>query len=145
MRWRTASTRSRWWALAGAGVTLATALAGRTRIDPWLFGALLLIVWGLLAYGLGVLRVARPLRLLLTATLLALAVVVWNYTSPQPHLQLGEVRMQRLPSTISPGVVELVIRNSGSLPAEVVGSAVAQLGPLFRTARDLAAGNVKAD
>jgi hypothetical protein len=70
MRWRTASTRSRWWALAGAGVTLATALAGRTRIDPWLFGALLLIVWGLLAYGLSVLRVARPLRLLLTATLL---------------------------------------------------------------------------
>ena len=137
--------RLRSWALPAAGVALATALAGRQRIDPWLFGALLLIAWGLLACGLSGLRVARPLRLLLTATLLALAVVVWNYTAPQPQIQLGGVRVQRLPSTISPGVVEVVIRNSGSLPADVAGSAVAHLAPLFRTARELAAGGVKAD
>jgi hypothetical protein len=145
MRWGRLQTRSPWWALAAAGVVLAAALAGRAQVGAWPFGVLLLLAWGLLAYGLRVLRIARPLRLLLTVSLLALAVVVWNETAPQPRIQLGGVRVQKLPSTISPGVVELVFRNSGSLPADVVGSAVAHLSPLFRTPRDLAAGGVEAD
>jgi len=144
MRWPNTQARSPRWALPAAGVALAAALAGRAQGWPWLFGAFLLIAWALLAYGLGVLRLARMPRLILTASLLALAVTVWIDTAPQPRIQLGLVRVQKLPSTISPGVVELVIRNSGTLPANVVGSAVAQLA-LFRTAAGLAAGGVEAE
>jgi len=137
--------RTGWWPLPAAGITLATALAGREHVNPWLFGGLLLVAWGLLAFGLTAFRIATPFRLVLTATLLALAAVVWTYTAPQPRLQLEEVRIEKLPSTITPGVVEVVVRNSGSLPAEVVHSAAGQLATLFRTPRDLAAGGMEAD
>ena len=139
------SRRTGWWPLPAAGVALAIALAGREYVNPWLFGALLLVAWGLVAFGLTAFRIATPFRLLLTVTLLALAGVVWHYTAPQPRLQLEEVRIQKLPSTIAPGVVEVVVRNSGSLPAEVVHSAAGQLATLFRTPRDLATGGIEAD
>jgi hypothetical protein len=145
MGWRASPTRSRWWALSAAGVAAAAAVAGRAYINPWLFGSLLLIAWGLLAYGLTVLRVKRSLRQLLTATWLALAFVVWNHTAPQPRMQMNGVRLRTFPSTVSPGVVELVIHNSGSLPAHVVAFPVADLAPLFTTARELAAGGVEAE
>jgi hypothetical protein len=121
------------------------ALGSRPYVGPWPFAALLLIAWGLLAHGLRVLSIARPLRLLLTVSLLALAVVVWNAMAPQPRLALAEVRIRRLPSTISPGSVELVLRNSGSLPAVVVGTSLAQLMSLFRTPSDLGGGIILAD
>jgi len=142
MRWT--QTRSPWWALPAAGVVLAAALAGRMHGGPWLFGALLLIAWALLAYGLSVLRIARALWLLLTASALALVVMAWNETAPQPRLQIGRVRIQKLPSTISPGVIELVVGNTGSVPADVGGAAVADLAR-FRTAAGLAAGGVEAE
>jgi hypothetical protein len=140
-----AQTRSPWWALAGGVVVLVAAFAGRAQINPWLFGVLLLIAWALLAYGLSSLRVATPLRLLLVVSVLAVAVVLWDYTAQQPHLQLDGVRVPRLPSTVSSGVVELVVRNGGSLPADVVGTAAAQLTPLFKTPGDLAAGNMEGE
>jgi hypothetical protein len=138
-------TRLSWWALPAGGVVLAAAFAGRAQINPWLFGVLLLIGWALLAYGLSGLNVATPLRLVLIVSMLALAVLLWNDTAQQPRLQLDAVRVQRFPSTVSSGVVELVIRNSGSLPADVVGSAAAQLAPLFKTPADLAAGNMEGE
>jgi hypothetical protein len=140
-----ASARSHWGALIAGGIAFAASLAGRELIDPWLFGVVLLIAWGLLAYGLSVLQVARPLRWLVVATLLALTVVVWNSTAPQPRIQLSAIRAQKLPSTASPGRVELVFANDGSLPADVAGSAVANLGPLFRTADGLVAGGVESE
>ena len=134
-----------WWPLLAAGVTLAAALAGREHVNPWLFGILLLVAWGLLANGLTAFRLATPFRILLTVTLLALAGVVWHYTAPQPRLQIEEIKIQKLPSTISPGVVEVIVRNNGALPADVVHTAAGQLATLFRTPRDLAAGNMEAE
>jgi len=145
METNVAPARSRWWALLAGGVALAAAIAGSAQIGAWLFGVLLLIAWGLVAYGLTVLRIARPLRLVLYVSLLAVAFVLWNYTAPQPRIQLGGVRVQKLPSTISPGVVELVIHNSGPLPADVIGSAVGHLATQTRTAAALAAGGIGAE
>jgi hypothetical protein len=114
-------------------------------IDPWLFGALLMIAWGLLAYALRFHPVPRVLRVLLTATALALVFVVWNYTTPQPRIGLDAIRLQRIPSTARPGVVEVVVRNSGSVAADVVAFPVAYMAPLFRNAQELAAGRVEAE
>lgn len=141
----TERTRSPWWGVPLAGVVAAAALTGRVYLGAWLFGALLLMAWGLLAYGLRALRIARPLWLMLAVSVLALVVVVWNEMAPQPRLALAEVRIERLPSTSSPGSVELVFRNSGSLPADVVGTSLAQLVSLFRTPSDLGGGMVLAD
>jgi hypothetical protein len=144
MGWRGFRT-SPWQALAGAGVALAAAIAGRAHASAWLFGVLLLIAWGLLAHALSFLPVPRPLRLLITATALALAVVAWDYTAPQPRVHLDTVRLRVLPSTISPGVVELAVRNSGSVPAHIVAFPVAHLAPRFTSAGDLAAGRMEAE
>ncbi len=143
---RTGDTRqrSRWWALPGTCAALAAALLVRA-VDPWLFLALLMTAWALLAYGLHFLAVPRPLRLLLTATALALVAVVWNYTTPQPRLGLDTVQLRRAPSTAQPGVVELVVRNSGEVAGEIVVFPVAYLAPLFRNARELAAGRMEAE
>jgi hypothetical protein len=143
---RTSSHRSYWWAFAGGGATLAAAVAGRTQIDPWLFGALLLSAWGLLAHAVRLVPVTNLLRLLLIATSLALAVVAWSYTAPQPRMRLDGVQLQSLPSTVRPGAVELIVRNSGTVSADVVASTVAYLAPaFFRTAQALAAGSMEAD
>jgi hypothetical protein len=130
-------------ALAASVLALGAALAVRDSIEPWPFGAVLLIGWGLLAHALNGLRVARALRLLLIVTLLALAVLVWSYAARQPRIQLSSVDVRSLPSTISPGVVELIVRNDGPVPANVVAFGAAHLGPLFRTPRALASGNVE--
>lgn len=138
-------TRTYWWALAAGVGGFAAALAARVPLGAWLFGALLLVASGLLAFGINALRIARPLRAMLAVSIFALAAVIWHYLSPQPHLQLGTVRVQKMPSTISPGVVELMLHNGGALPADVSGVAVAELGPLFRTPRNLATGGVEAE
>jgi hypothetical protein len=144
MSLRSAPPRSVWWALPAAGVAIAAAVAARAPGGPWVFAILLLIAWGLLAYGLRALRIARAPRLIVIASLLALAVVVWSNLAPQPRLQLGHLRVQKLPSTISPGVVELLIRNDGEIPAHLVGAAVQHLA-LFKTAAGLVTGGVEAE
>jgi len=138
-------TRSRWFALLAAVVAFVAALGGRDQIGAWPFGILLLIAWALLAYGITVLRIGTALRLMLVVSTLALAVFVWDYLAPQPRIQLGGVRVQKLPSTISPGVIELVIHNIGPLPADVVGSAAGDLVTQARTAAALVAGGAKAE
>jgi hypothetical protein len=138
-------TRTRWWALATGIVGFAAALSARAQLGGWLFGAVLLVASGLLAFGISVLRIAKPLRAMLAVSAFALAAVIWNHLAAQPRLQLGELRVQKFPSTISPGVVELTIHNSGALPAAVTGAAVADLGPRFRTPGDLATGGVEAE
>ena len=79
------------------------------------------------------------------ATVLALGVVIWNYLAPQPHIQLGEVRTRALPSTVSPGVVELVVRNGGSIPAHVVASTAGHLASVSPSAQQLSSGGVEAE
>lgn len=95
------------------------------------------------AYGLNAVRVARPLRLLVTVTAFALVLVVWTYTTPQPRIQLGEVRLRTLPTSASPGVVELVVRNGGSISASVTASQVGHLAGLFKNPGDQSAGGVE--
>ena len=103
---RTPETRTPWWALAGGVVIFAAALSARAQLGAWLFGALLLLASGLLAFGISALRIAKPLRAMLAVSVVALAAVVWHHMAAQPWLQLGELRVQKFPSTISPGVSE---------------------------------------
>ena len=145
MQWDRGQTRTRWWALAAGAAGFAIAFSARAHLGAWLFGLLLLFAAALFAFGLSVIRIARPLRLMLALSVFALAAVIWHYMAAQPRLQLESVRVQKLPSTISPGVVELMIHNSGALPADVTGAAVADLGPLFRTPEALAAGGIETE
>jgi hypothetical protein len=131
--------RWRWWALLAALFAVILGLAARARIDAWMLGALLLVAWGLLAYATGLLRVPRALRLLLATTLLGLFVMIWSYAAPQPRIQVSGVRLEKLPSTVSPGVLEVSVRNTGAVPADVDGAAVGYLGRFFRTDADIGA------
>lgn len=133
------------WAIAGAAAVLVFALVSRVRLNPWLFAALLLSAWISLTYGLSPAWFRRPARILLSATALVLTFVLWNYTALQPRIRLESVELRRLPSSVQPGLVELVVRNSGTVPARIVAVSAAHLTPLFRNAHELASANVEAD
>ena len=71
--------------------------------------------------------------------------MLWAYTVPQPNIRVDVAQLRRLPSSAQPGLVELVLRNSGENPAGVVVTPVAYLAPLFINAADLVRANVEAD
>ena len=111
----------------------------------WLSAAIGLGVWALLVWLISRLDWKRPLKLLVSTTLLGLGVMLWAYIAPQPTIRVDVVQLRRLPSSAQPGIVELVIRNSGEAPAGIVVVPVAHLAPLFINAADLVRGNVDAD
>ena len=76
-------------------------------------------------------------------TLLVLAFVVWDKAAPQPRIKLETVQIRRLPSSGQSGLVELVVRNTGSRDAEIVAHPVAHITPLFRSAQALVAANME--
>ena len=111
----------------------------------WLYGGLALAIWAVLTWGIRRSSWKKPLKLLLSVTLLGLALMVWAYTAPQPTIRVEVAQLRRLPSSAQPGLVELILRNSGENPAGVAVIAVAHLAPLFINAADLVRGNVEAD
>ena len=110
----------------------------------WLFGLMGLGVWALLAWGISRLDWKRPLKLVVTATLLGLVLMVWAYMAPQPNVRVEVVQLRRLPSSAQPGVVEFVVRNSGE-DAGIAVDAVAHVAPLFLNAADLVRASVEED
>ena len=114
-------------------------------MNPWLSGALWLVASALLTYGISRLRWKRSLRALVTATIVGLAFLVWNYTARQPRLRVDAIQLRKLPSSVQPGLVELVLRNTGDEPASIVVFPVAHLAPLYRNAQDLVANKVEAE
>lgn len=111
----------------------------------WLYGAIGLVVWALLAWAISRLGWKRPLKLLLSATLFGLGFMLWAYTAPQPTIRVEVVQLRRLPSSAQPGLVELIVRNTGENPAGIVVVPVAYLAPLFINAADLVRANVEGD
>jgi hypothetical protein len=111
----------------------------------WLYGGIALGIWALLAWGISRLDWKRPLKLLMSATLLGLALMIWAYMAPQPALRVEVAQLRRLPSSAQSGLVELVIRNSGEDAAGIVVVPVAYLAPLFINAADLVRANVDED
>jgi hypothetical protein len=70
--------------------------------------------------------------------------VLWDYAAPQPRIGIDAVQLRKMPSSVQPGLVELVVRNSGDAAADIDVVPLAQLAPLYRNARDLVAANVEA-
>ena len=114
-------------------------------MNGWLYGLLLFGAWALLTYLVFRLPWARPRKVLISITVLALAFLMWNYTARQPRLRIDEVVLRKLPSSAQPGLVELKVRNTGGEAARLTAFPVAYLAPLFRDARDLSRGNVQPD
>jgi len=111
----------------------------------WIYGVIALGIWALLALGISRLDWKRPLKLLMSATLLGLGLMIWAYMAPQPALRVEVAQLRRFPSSAQSGLVELVIRNSGEDPAGMVVVPVAYLAPLFINAADLVRANVDED
>jgi hypothetical protein len=111
----------------------------------WLYGVVGFAVWAVLAWSIGRLSWKRPLKLLVSATLLGLGFMLWAYVAPQPSLRVDVVQLRRIPSSAQPGLIELVVRNSGETPARIVVVPVANLAPLYINAADLVRNNVEAD
>ena len=129
---------------ASALVAVALLAAGRL-INAWLFGLLLLVAWALLTYGLRAFVLKRSRQLVVSLTALVLVFVVWNYTAKQPRIAVEGVQLRKLPSTVQPGLVEIVVRNDGGVAADISVLPVGELAPLYRNARDLVAANVEGD
>ena len=111
----------------------------------WLYGATGLVIWAVLAWGISRSSWKRPMKLLVGATLLGLGLMLWAYTAPQPTIQVDVVQLRRLPSSAQPGLIELIVRNSGENPAGIVVVPVAYLAPLYLNAADLVRANVETD
>ena len=83
----------------------------------------------------------RPLKILVSASLFGLALLSWAYLAPQPVVRVEVVQLRRLPSSAQPGLVELVVKNSGADAAGIVVVPVAHLAPLFVNAAELVRAN----
>lgn len=85
----------------------------------------------------------RSIQAAVALTVLVLAFVVWDKAAPQPQIKLETVQIRRLPSSGQSGLVELIVRNTGSRDAEIVALPVAHITPLFRSAQALVAANME--
>ena len=132
------------WAPLVASAVISLGLMGWGQlIHGWLFGLLLVVAWALLIHGLRPFMRARSRQLVVALTSLVVVLVLWDYTAPQPRLRLDAVQLKRMPSTVNPGIVELAVRNSGAVDADIEVVSVAQLAPLYTSARDLQSSNLK--
>lgn len=142
----TTNRRRHPWNFIGAGIALAiTLLAGARIVDGWLSGALWLVAWALLAHGVRSLAWKRSRQVVVTATFFGLVLMLWNYTARQPRIRIDGVVLRTMPSTVQPGVAELMVRNTGDAPARIVVLSAAHLAPLFRNAQELNAAGVEED
>jgi hypothetical protein len=114
-------------------------------MNPWLSGALWSVASALLVYGISRLRWKQSLKTLVSATICGLAFILWDHTARQPRIRVEAVQLRNLPSSVQPGLVELVMRNTGDEPASIVVFPVAYLAPLYRDAQDLVANKVEAE
>src|SRR5688500_12277890 len=85
----------------------------------------------------------RSIQAALAVTGLVLGFVVWDNAAPQPRIKLETVQIRRLPSSGQSGLVELVVRNTGSRDADIVALPVAHITPLFRSAQALVTANME--
>ncbi len=142
----TPAERKRGWILLGSGLGLVLALLATGRqMNGWLFGGLLLIASALLIQGLRSVLTKTLHQAIGSVTTLVLAFVLWDQTASQPRIRVDEIQLRQLPSSGRTGAVELVLRNTGGVDAQVVAQSAGQLVSLYTSARDLDNSRVEAD
>jgi len=134
--------RQRWVPLALSGVMAVVLIGAASLINGWLYAALLFATWALLTYGVRSFVNSRPRLLLVSITTFILGFVLWDYTSRQPRIGIDEVVLRKVPSSVVPGSVEVILRNAGGEPADIVVVSVGHLAAPFSSAR---APRVEAD
>lgn len=127
----TSTKRQRWVPLATSALLAVMLIGGASLISGWLYGGLLLAAWALLTYGLRAFVAQRSRLILVSVTSLILGFVLWDYTARQPRIGIDEVQLRKVPSTVVPGSVELLLRNAGGDPADITVLSVGHLGETF--------------
>ena len=140
----TSTTWQRWVPLAVSAALAVVLIGGASLINGWLYGGLLLAAWALLTYGLRSFLFKRSRLAIISVTSLLLAFMLWDYTARQPLVGIDEVQLRKVPSSVLPGSVELMLRNAGGDPADIVVVSVGHLGGVFSGDRSRAA-KVEAD
>src|SRR4029079_9685407 len=139
---QTTGKRQRWTPMVAGAVLALALIGGASLINGWLYGALLLLAWATLIYGLRSFVLKRSRLIVISVTSLFLALMLWDYTARQPRIGVDEVQLRKVPSTVVPGSVDLLLRNAGGDPADLVVVSVGQLVAPFSSAR---ANKVEAD
>jgi hypothetical protein len=138
-------TQQRWKFLGSGAALLMVAIVTAGLMNAWLFGALLLAGVGLMVQGLRLSAWKTWVRVVVSLTVLGLAFLLWDNNASQPRIRVDALQLRQLPSSAQPGRVELIARNTGDLPADIVVHAVAQLAPAFRNAADVMRANIEDD
>ena len=138
----TSTKRQRWVPLAASAVLAVLLIGTASLVNGWLYAGLLVAAWALLNYGVRPFVENRSRFVLVCLTTLILGFVLWNYTSRQPRIGIDEVLLRKVPSSVVPGSVDVIMRNAGSDPADIVLVSVGHLVAPFSSAR---AARVEAD
>jgi len=136
--------RKRWAPLAASAVLAVVLIGGASLVTGWVYAGLLVAAWALLTYGLRSFVAQRSRLVLVSLTSLILAFMLWDYTARQPRIGIDEVQLRKVPSTVVPGSVELMLRNAGGDPADITVLSVGHLGETFSSGGSGAA-RVEAD
>lgn len=138
--------RQQRWKFLGAGaVLLMVAIVTAGLMNAWLFGLLLLVGAGLMVQGLRLAVWKKWVRVVVGLTVLGLAFLLWDNNANQPRIRVDALELRQLPSSAQPGRIELIARNTGDVPADIVIQTVAQLTPAFRNAADVMRARIEND
>lgn len=137
--------KQRWKFLGSGAGLLMVAIVTAGLMNAWLFGLLLLAGAGLMVQGLRLAVWKTWVRLVVALTVVGLAFLLWDHNASQPRIRVDALQLRQLPSSAQPGRVELVARNTGDVPADIVILAAAQLTPAFRNAADVRRAGIEDD
>ena len=137
--------QQRWKFLGSGAVVLMVAIVTAGLMNAWLFGLLLLVGVGLMVQGLRLAVWKKWVRAVVALTVLGLAFLLWDNNASQPRIRVDALELRQLPSSAQPGRIELIARNTGDVPADIVIQTVAQLTPAFRNAADVMRARIEDD
>lgn len=137
--------QQRWKFLGSGAVLLMVAIVTAGLMNAWLFGLLLLVGVGLMVQGLRLAVWKKWVRAVVALTVLGLAFLLWDNNASQPRIRVDALELRQLPSSAQPGRIELIARNTGDVPADIVIQTVAQLTPAFRNAADVMRARIEDD
>jgi hypothetical protein len=141
----TSTKRQRWLPLVISAVLAVVLIGGASLISGWVYGGLLLAAWALLIYGLRPFVTQQSRLVMVSVTTLILGFVLWDYTARQPRIGIDSYQLRQVPSTVVPGSVELMLRNAGGSPADIVVVSVGHLVGRFSGADRSRSATVEAD
>ena len=137
--------QQRWKFLGSGAVVLMVAIVTAGLMNAWLFGLLLLVGAGLMVQGLRLAVWKKWVRTVVALTVVGIAFLLWDYNAGQPRIRVDALELRQLPSSAQSGRIELIARNTGAVPADIVIQTVAQLTPAFRNAADVMRARIEND